>query len=580
MYFTVVKQLFSLLEGKQKLGLLAAQVLIIIAACCEVLSVSFFGAFIAVLSGGPGTGVLEMIKSFLPGFNKVDFGLITVVVMGVSALINMVAIYVMAILATRVGVGMSNKLLSSYLEREWLEFTSFNSSDYIKKMAVDAQRATDLVIQPMLSLNVRVIVAIGLCTYIFLLDPVVALVGFLVLFSAYGLLYFAVRRLLSSNSQKISFGNSQRYFLINQAFHVFRDIKLKGSKAEVVNDFEVLGRPLSKAMAQNIALTQVPKYFIEFFALGSVVGLVLFTFRSEGAEFNQLVPVLALYAFAGYKLIPAVQQCYSFIAQIRGGFESFKDVMSDVIVDGGTLAYPEASPLVIEERIILQDIKFGYGKSDLDVNVKEMQFKKGSLVGITGHSGCGKSTLLHIVAGLIPSDGSIICDGRSISKKEFFSLRKLVAFVSQDIRVLDGTIAENVAFGVKPSEVDKSRVLACLETAALLSDFSPDEIFVRNVGEGGYSLSGGQRQRLSIARALYQRSPVLIFDEATSALDINSEAAVMEGVRRIQNCIVIVVAHRLATLRYCDYLYIMEKGRVVNEGNPSIILDGLQEPPK
>lgn len=577
MYFTVVKKLLSLLETKQKLGLLAAQVIIIIAACFEVLSVSFFGAFIAVLSGETASGVLEMIQTFLPGFNKVDFGLITVTVMGVSALINIVAIYVMAILATRIGVGMSNKLLSSYLGREWLEFTSVNSSDYIKKMAVDAQRATDLVIQPMLSFNVRVIVALGLCTYIFLLDPFVALVGFLVLVFAYVLLYVVVRGKLFSNSKKISFGNSQRYFLINQAFHVFRDIKLKGSKAEVVNDFEIVGLPLSKAMAQNIALTQVPKYFIEFFALGSVVGLVLFTFRSEGAEFNQLVPVLALYAFAGYKLIPAVQQCYSYIAQIRGGFESFKDVMSDIVIVDPKRVFNEMVPLKIENNIVLKNIKFGYSNSYLDVDIKEMNFRKDSLIGITGHSGCGKSTLLHIIAGLIPANGSIICDGKSLLKEEFFSLRKLVAFVSQDIRVLDGTIAENVAFGLKPSEVNKSRVLTCLKSAALLSDFPPDEVFVRNVGEGGYSLSGGQRQRLSIARALYQKSSVLIFDEATSALDIKSEAAVMKEVRKIKDCIVIVVAHRLVTLKYCDYLYIMEKGKVLSEGKPSEILDRFQD---
>jgi HlyD family secretion protein len=323
-----------------------------------------------------------------------------------------------------------------------------------------------------------------------------------------------------------------------------------------------------------------PKHFMDMVAFSSVILLFLYLSKSYQGDLATILPMLALYALAGFKVLPAIQQIYHAVATIKGSsaaFEAIKeDLKSSRFIDdqrdaSGKSTEGTAPIEGLKRSIVLLDITFTYpGKIQPALQSLSLKIPANKSIGFVGATGSGKSTLVDLVTGLLaPDAGKILVDGVPLTPRNIRSWQDKIGLVSQSIFLSDASIKENVAFGIPTERIDTQRVLEVLKLAHLdeLIDELPDGIETR-VGERGVQLSGGQRQRVGIARSLYHNPEILVFDEATSALDGITEKSIMEAIHNFSGKkTIILIAHRFTTIQQCDLIYYMDKGRVIDQGS-------------
>jgi ABC-type multidrug transport system fused ATPase/permease subunit len=336
--------------------------------------------------------------------------------------------------------------------------------------------------------------------------------------------------------------------------------------------------------AKNNFVGLLPRYVLEVVAMGSMIGAVLYLL-SIGNDLVGILPVLALYAFAAYRLLPAAQQIYSSAALIRFTGPSI-EILATAVRKLAQSASSEADfpasggrvdGLRFEREIAFENVYFEFpGASDAAAKGLSFSIRKNSSVGVVGTTGAGKSTALDLVLGLLePTAGRIVVDGVPLQPENLRAWRKKLGYVPQAIYLSDDTIARNIAFGLDSADIDMDRVLSAARLAQI-HDFIAGlpEGYQTGTGERGVRLSGGQRQRIGIARALYQSPELLVFDEATSALDSATEAAIVEEFRLLSGKMtMLIVAHRITTVKDCDLLLLLEGGTVVDRGSYAELLE-------
>src|SRR5690606_19060485 len=329
---------------------------------------------------------------------------------------------------------------------------------------------------------------------------------------------------------------------------------------------------------QSIRLA--PSYFVQSVAFGGIVIIILY-FLAADQPMDDIVPILGLYAAAGYKLLPSLKTLFNAVSLVRynhplvdriyNDLGGISDKMDELLVD-------EDEPMEFNDRIELSDVTFRYPDvSDAAVNGVNMNIRKGSRVALAGLTGSGKTTLADIVMSLIsPSDGRITVDGVPVTREDATRWRKFVGYVPQDVFLLDDSVTRNIAFGVPEKEVDVDRVRRAATTACL-DEFITKELpdgYDTRVGERGKRLSGGQRQRLGLSRALYRQPSLRILDDSTSALGGVTQDHVMQAISELpQEITIIAIAHRLSTVRNFDTIYFMDRGKIVMEGSYEDLID-------
>ena len=319
---------------------------------------------------------------------------------------------------------------------------------------------------------------------------------------------------------------------------------------------------------------------MELVAFGSMMVLVLYLIASHNGDLGIILPILSVYALSTFKLLPAFQQIYSIIAGIKGNIAAFESLRQDLI-DSTQIelltSKPEKSKLRLKKRISLENITFSYPGIDTPtLNQLNMSIPAKSVIGIVGPSGSGKSTLIDVLLGLIqPQQGQLKVDGTIINDQNLRSWQNTIGFVVQSIFLTEGTIAENVAFGIPQDQIDLDQVQRALKLAHLTELIKTFERGIHTkVGERGVKLSGGQRQRIGIARALYHEAEILVFDEATSSLDGITEKMIMEAIHNFSGQkTIIMIAHRLKTVQKCDQIFFIQKGKVVDQGTYQELID-------
>ena len=312
---------------------------------------------------------------------------------------------------------------------------------------------------------------------------------------------------------------------------------------------------------------------MELVAFGSMIGLVLYLLSSHNGNLGVILPIVSVYALANFKLLPAFQQIYVSLASIKGNIAAFESIQKDLIDSNNShysITKSKQNYLSPKQQISLKNVSFTYpGKKEKTLNYVNMTISSNSTVGIVGSTGSGKSTIIDIILGLIkPDQGQLIIDDKIIDDKNRRLWQNTIGFVAQSIFLTEGSIAENVAFGIPDNDIDLDKVAKSLELADLIGFTKSLELGMHTkVGERGIRLSGGQRQRIGIARALYQQAEVLIFDEATSSLDGVTEKMIMNAIHDFSGKkTIVLIAHRLKTVQKCDEIFYLEKGRVIDTG--------------
>jgi ABC-type multidrug transport system fused ATPase/permease subunit len=360
-----------------------------------------------------------------------------------------------------------------------------------------------------------------------------------------------------------------------------KDVKVAGLEGAMLGRFAGPAKRFARRQAASQVSSQLPRFALEIVAFGGMLAVVLYLVADSG-KLQQALPVLSVYAFASYRLMPALQQVYVQMSNLRFAGPALVALHRDfdsLSPEGhDNLALHHLAPLGIQQVLQLEQVEYTYPKAPrAALNTLSLEIPARSTVGLVGATGSGKTTTVDIILGLLrPQGGQLMVDGKPITTDNVRSWQRTIGYVPQHIYLADDTVAGNIAFGLPPEQIDQDAVKRAARIANLHEFVMSDmpQGYTTRVGERGVRLSGGQRQRVGIARALYHDPDVLILDEATSALDNLTEQAVMEAVHNLgKRKTIILIAHRLTTVRECDQIFVLEKGRLVGQGTYSELIE-------
>ena len=420
------------------------------------------------------------------------------------------------------------------------------------------------------------VMIVAILLALLVIDPVIALMAFIGFALIYGVVVRVSRARLLLNSRRIAKNSTELIKSIHEGLGGIRDVLLDRTQEVFCAVYREADLPLRRAQGNNFFIAQSPRYAME--ALGMVLIAVLayvLTQQSDGIA--KAIPILGALALGAQRLLPVLQQAYAAWSNVQGGRASLEDTLAlldQPMPDLQTLLY-SSQKLPFENEITLSNISFRYQSDgqwilrDLDLTIS-----KGARIGFIGTTGSGKSTLLDLVMGLLEQDsGNIYIDNQPLTSHNRGAWQAHIAHVPQTIFLSDSSIAENIAFGVPKHLIDFERVKNAAKQAQITQLIAGwPEAYSTFVGERGVRLSGGQRQRIGIARALYKKADVIIFDEATSALDNETEESVMQAIHDLENqdnnaLTILIIAHRLSTLKNCTQVIELAQGRIARIGS-------------
>ena len=579
--FSSIGKLYTLMSREQRRRLLGLQFLVVMMAFAELSGIAAIGPFMAVvgdMSHLEGDGVLaDLYRRSGAEHPTVFLFWLGIGVMGVLALATLISIYTtwrLSLYSQQVGAELSTRLFRHYMQQDWLFHANSSSSTLINKLSEECRRISDNVLTPLMQMNAKMVLAAFIIIAILIFNPWVAVSGMVLFGLVYWGLYRLVRRRLVINDSVVSATNRLRFKLMNEGFGGIKDTLLLARQPEFNRRFEHSSRKLGRAKGVTKALSYSPRYLMELVAFGAVIMLVLYLLLTHEGNLGTILPILSVYAMAGFKLLPAFQQIYGGLATVRGNIASFNNLRQDLEASRHEISddedMQERGKWLPRRSICLENVTFRYpGKQEPALDGIGLTIPVNGIVGLVGSSGSGKSTAIDFLLGLIePEQGQLTLDGEPVTPERRREWQNSVGFVPQSIFLADASIRENIAFGLPLEKIDDDKVARAMQMAHLdeLVERLPHGLDTR-VGERGIQLSGGQRQRIGIARALYDDAEVLVLDEATSALDGITERLVMDAIHDFSGKkTIIMIAHRLATVRPCHCIYLMEAGRVTDSG--------------
>lgn len=464
------------------------------------------------------------------------------------------------------GSDLSIEIYRRTLYQPYCVHISRNTSEVISGISGKANGVIYYTILPILTLLSSGVMLISILSALIYMDPGVAIISFVGFGLIYVLVTWVTRAQKIKNSQHISRESTQVIKSLQEGLGGIRDILIDGSQDVYCQVYRKADLQLRQAQGSNQFLAQSPRYGME--ALGMVlIALLAYTLTQKSDGVAEAIPVLGLLALGAQRLLPVMQQAYASWSTIQGGQASLEDALD--LLDQPLPNYADdifSNPLKFERQISLTQLSFRYAKTaPLVLQELNLNIARGSRIGFIGTTGSGKSTLLDVIMGLLsPTKGFLEIDGERITLETRRSWYSHIAHVPQAIFLSDGTIEENIAFGVPTDIIDKQRVMQCAKQAQIaqcIEDWPNG--YQTLVGERGIRLSGGQRQRIGIARALYKQADVIILDEATSALDNETEEAVMSAIDNLSaDLTILIIAHRITTLRNCSKIIKLNHGRI------------------
>ena len=470
----------------------------------------------------------------------------------------------------------SLRMLNAYLSQPYAWFLTRNSSGLGSAVLGEVQKVVTTALLPAMRLITSVVLAVSLIALLVIIRPGVAFIAAGLLGGIYVVLYVSIRQSSNRMGKERHRMNELRYQIVGEAFGGMKDVKLLGLEAYFSARFRHPAERVAYYDSANLIMREVPRYIIEGVAFGALLLFVLYLLVSGDGDLGSVVPILSVYAFTTIRLFPAMQGVYTAVGQMRFAEPTLDKLHADYVAtgagDGPRRLTLKAPPVRLTERLELRDVAYAYPNAErAALSGLSIAVEARTSVGLVGGTGAGKTTAVDIMLGLLePQAGALVIDGVPITPATLPGWQRSIGYVPQHIFLTDDTIAANIAFGQKASDID----MAAVERAARIAelhDFILRELpegYATKAGERGVRLSGGQRQRVGIARALYHDPDVLILDEATSALDNLTEKAVMDAVANLGHAkTIVMIAHRLSTVRDCDTIYMLEQGRVVAAGS-------------
>lgn len=561
-----LKQLWKILTPLDKRKVIYVLILVMGMAFIESAGVISIMPFLAVLSNPSVIETNSVINKFYVFSNAnsseqliVYLGIISFIIVVFSTVFKIITQYAVNRFSNLQRHYFSARLLKIYLNQKYEFYIQRNSSVLIKNVLSEVDQLIGTMILPTLTMMSYGVVLLAMTGILLMYDPVMAIGTASILAFFYISIYMFVKNKLSRIGAEFTQANKERYQSCQEALAGIKDVIINNAKDGYIEQFEKSSRVFARHIATRETLGQVPLNIIETIGYGSLIGVAVLLVVS-GKDVSHVLPVLGLYGFAAYRMLPAAQNIYRAISQLKFSEQVLKVLIPEFELEklnSETQSSTHVTSLIFEKSIRLENISFAY-PNRLDKQILKdfsLEVKKNESLGIMGKSGSGKSTLMDLMLGLLnPQSGKIYVDDTELNDTNVDEWRNLVGYVPQFIYLADKSVAENIAFGTPKDRIDLEQVKKVAQLAQI------DEFVMQNlkngyeelIGERGVMLSGGQRQRIGIARALYKNPQVLFMDEATSALDIDTEKAVNEAIHGLNGKVtMVIIAHRESAIQHC-----------------------------
>jgi ABC-type multidrug transport system fused ATPase/permease subunit len=576
-------QLWRALEPRRRRQFALIMGLMIISAFAEVASLGAVLPFLGILTAPDKVFHNHLMAPIVRawGIETPDQLLlpltVTFVVIAILAgAIRTLLLWVVTRFTFAAGADLSNEVYRRTLYQPYRVHVARNSSQVISGITNKVGGTVLGVMLPLMTLISSVMLLIAIPIALLAIDPLVALIATVAFSASYAAISWIARRRLYRNSRRIADGQTRVLKALQEGLGGIRDVLLDGAQPVFCEIYRQADLQWRHAQGANVFMTQSPRFSMEALGMVLIAALAYGMTRNAHAGLGAL-PVLAALALGAQRLLPALQQAFGAWATIAGSRAYLADTI-ELFAQPAPKEATEPAPAALDFRdsIEFRNVRFRYTEDGPWVlDGVTLRIPKGTRLGLVGGTGSGKSTTLDLLMGLLsPSEGEVLVDGRLIDGARARSWQRTIAHVPQSIHLADTSIAENIAFGIPPEAIDMQRVRDAAARAQL-ADFieSSPRAYQTLVGERGVRLSGGQRQRIGIARALYKRATVLVLDEATSALDNATERSVMDAIEGLdRDLTILLIAHRLTTVKRCDTIIQLEQGRVMAQASYAELL--------
>ena len=576
---TNLKKFLELLSSAEKKKLIILMFMILIMALIDMVGVASIMPFMAVLANPElieTNKILAEMYVYSKSADKESFffilGLIVFFILVFSLFFKGMTTYFQIQFAMMCEYTIGKRFIEGYIHQPYVWFLNRHSAELGKNILSEVQTVILNVVMPFITIFSQGAVVIAIFVLLLFIDTLLSLSVCFFLGLFYFGIYKIMSRKLSSIGQSRLEANEGRFTAVIETFAASKEIKIGNHEDVCIKRFSNPAKIYAKQQIAAEVISTLPRFMFEAIAFGGLMSVILYLMSSKG-NFSNSIPIVTLYAFAGYRLMPALQFIYRAVSQIRFAEASLNFLYNDLIKLKKLNSISKNFNIIkFENDIQLKNIIFKYPNSD-NLVLKKLSLKilAKNVVALVGKTGSGKTTIVDLIMGILnPLNGTLEVDGNIIASNNCKSWQKIIGYVPQQIYLANDTIEANIAFGI---DVDKINSLEIERSAKIanLHEFVTNQLpegYKTFVGERGVRLSGGQRQRIGIARALYHNPKVLIMDEATSALDGLTEKAIMQTINELRNDItIIIIAHRLSTVRECDQIYLVDDGKIIAQGN-------------
>lgn len=580
----LLHRLWRHLSRRRQRQFIALLALMLVSAFTEVVSLGAVLPFLAVLTAPERLYAHPIVASMAQSWGIdspqgliLPLTIIFATASLVAGAVRMLLLWASMRLGLTSGSDLSIELYRRTLYQPYQVHVSRNSSEVIAGITQKVNGVAFGVLQPVLVLVSSIVLLTAIVSVLVAIDPFAATVAAVGFGASYATIALVTRRRLKSNSEQVATQQTQVIKALQEGLGGVRDVLLDGAQPVYCEIYRRADQPLRRAQGDSQFINVSPRYAME--AIGMVlIAALAFALSQQTDGMAGALPVLGALALGAQRLLPALQQTFGAWATIVSCQASLEETLT--LLDQPLppeASQPSAAPLAFRSRIEFDNVRFRYSETTPWVlDGLNLTIAKGSRVGFVGSTGSGKSTTLDLLMGLLrPVEGELRVDGTPIRGDHLKSWQRTIAHVPQSIYLADTSLAENIAFGVPKSQIDMARVRLAAHQAQIAEfiDSRPGGYDIY-VGERGIQLSGGQRQRIGIARALYKQATVLVFDEATSALDNATEQSVMSAIGGLnRDLTILLIAHRLTTVRNCDLIVELQGGKFVAQGSYDELLE-------
>ena len=581
---SLIKKIYSILSPDEKKRGVIVLFMILIMAFLDMLGVASIMPFMAVVSNPEVVDSNLILNSAYKlsqqfGVESIDdfmflLGIAVFLILVFTLSFKALTVYLETRFCVMREYSIGKRLVEGYLNKPYSWFLMRNSADLGKNILSEVNQVIANALIPIMNIIAQSAVSIALLLLLIIVEPFLALSIGLILGITYALIFGVTKNLLSRIGKERLENNEARYVAVNESFGAAKEVKIGGLEQFYTERFSSPAETYAKSLATANITGQLPRFALELVVFGGMLMVILFLMNQNG-DFSSAVPVMSLYALAGYRLMPSLQGIYTSVTQLRfatAALDSILVELKDIQSEPNLVNDIVDAKFGLFKKITLKNVSYSYPNEDQPaIKNINLSISSESKVGFVGSTGGGKTTTVDLILGLLePQVGTLEVDDKIIDGKNIKVWQSIIGYVPQNIYLSDDSIIANIAFGVSSEDIDYDSVERVAKIANL-HEFIINKLpkkYQTKIGERGIRLSGGQRQRIGIARALYRNPRLLVLDEATSALDNLTEQAVMDAVNNLDKDItVIMIAHRLSTVKECDTIFFLEDGKLTGKGS-------------